>query len=122
MQAIVLNSLSSSENLEALTGLGSDPDQPADLGVLITHLALNDMKIDDLPEEVTVKTTELRELFDHMENTSEKAPTLAPHLKEGADGPEVVTVRTTELQKLLENIDPSVFKRPSSPWSGVTLR
>ena len=122
LQAIVLNSLSSSENLEALTGLGSDPDQPADLGVLITHLALNDMKIDDLPEEVTVKTTELRELFDHMENTSEKAPTLAPHLKEGADGPEVVTVRTTELQKLLENIDPSVFKRPSSPWSGVTLR
>merc|ERR1712050_92135 len=79
-------------------------------------------KVEGLPEEVTVKTSELRELFDHMENTSEKAPTLAPHLKEGADGPEIVTVRTTELQKLLENIDPSVFKRPSSPWSGVTLR
>ena len=84
LQAIVLNAVSSDpDSLETLTGLGSGPDQPADLGVLITHLALNNMKVDGLPEEVTVKTTELRKLFDHIENTSEKAPTLAPHLTKG---------------------------------------
>ena len=122
LQALVLTSLSNSESLESVTGLGAGPDQTADLGALITHLALNDMKVDDLPEEVTVKTTELQELFEHIENTSEEAPTLAPHLAKGSSGPETVTVRTTELQKLLEQIGPLAFKKPSSPWSGVTLR
>ena len=27
-----------------------------------------------------------------------------------------------ELQKLLEQIGPLAFKKPSSPWSGATLR
>ena len=83
------------------------------------------MKVDGLPEEVTLKTTDLRELFDHIENTSEEAPTLAPHLANEGDGPETVTVRTTELQKLLGQLDPLAFKRPSSPWAkaqGVALR
>ena len=58
-----------------------------------------------LPEQVTLRTTDLQELFDHFE-TSE-TPSQEWRL---AQGPDTVTVRTTELQRLLEQVDPGAFQ------------
>ncbi len=65
--------------------------------------------------EVTVRTHELKQLFDHLGDlTIEKPPVIAAALE---DSREHVRLKSTELQRLFNKIDPREFLRPDMPWN-----
>ena len=114
LQALVLNSLTQTEDNLSV-------EQTDDLSEIITSLALEQ----PLPEKVTIRTTELQELFDHLESTEDLKPQKPWDfgIENSSEKPVAVTLRTTELQQILDHVDPKfIRRRPKKPWTGVTLR
>ena len=113
LQALVLNSLSHdpSESLE------SPESPPTDLSDIMS--ALIHSNEENLPEQVTIRTTELQKLFDQIDPS-----TGSPQTKwDFSNAPESVTVKTTQLQELLEHVEPEALRqKPDQFWKGVTLR
>ena len=114
LQALVLNSLRETEDDDFSL------EQTDDLSEIITSLALEQ----PLPEKVTIRTTELQELFDHLDSSEDLKPQKPwDFIENSSQKPKLVTLRTTELQRILDHVDPKfVQRRPKKPWSGVTLR
>ena len=114
LQALVLNSLSKTEEDNFSV------EQTDDLSEIITSLALEQ----PLPEKVTIRTTELQELFDHLDSSESTKPQKPwDFIENSSEKPQLVTLRTTELQRILDHVDPQfVLKKPKKPWSGVTLK
>lgn len=96
LQALVLDSLSH-----------DDQDEPMDLSELIENL-------DNLPEQVKMKSSDLQELFSLIDPSG----TIQRPTGQDQKRPEILTIKTTQLQELLEHADLSEVKKPSRPWTG----